>query len=219
MLLAPRAPRTVRTGYAYQPRAYRMYRAPWHPRCSAAYSTGSRPRASTRSRHAADTCASTWQARAHASASTACCPCTRPLAHWVQRRRAASRLSDPRRAAAPPRAAPRRAAPRRPAPGSAAPPRAGQRAPHSIAVHACLRRARMPVAWCAGASERRADDRAGPRGGGGTVVTLPRARRHQAAASRPRGGDGSPIGVGGGPGAVPNQRGPRRVEGLENEAE
>ena len=30
--LAPRAPRTVRTGYAYQPRPYRTYRAPWHPR-------------------------------------------------------------------------------------------------------------------------------------------------------------------------------------------
>ena len=31
--LAPRAPRTVRTGYAYQPRAYRTYCVPWHPTC------------------------------------------------------------------------------------------------------------------------------------------------------------------------------------------
>ena len=30
--LAPRAPRTVRTGYAYQPRPYYTYRVPWHPR-------------------------------------------------------------------------------------------------------------------------------------------------------------------------------------------
>ena len=28
----PRAPRTVRTGYAYQPRALGTYRVPWHPR-------------------------------------------------------------------------------------------------------------------------------------------------------------------------------------------
>ena len=27
-----RAPRTVRTGYAYQPRPYRTYRVPWQPR-------------------------------------------------------------------------------------------------------------------------------------------------------------------------------------------
>ena len=26
-------PRTVRTGYAYQPWACRTYRSPWHPRC------------------------------------------------------------------------------------------------------------------------------------------------------------------------------------------
>ena len=32
--LAPRAPRTVRTGYAYQPRAYRTYCVPRHPRSS-----------------------------------------------------------------------------------------------------------------------------------------------------------------------------------------
>ena len=29
--LAPRAARTARTGYAYQPRPYRTYRVPWHP--------------------------------------------------------------------------------------------------------------------------------------------------------------------------------------------
>ena len=30
--LPHRAPRTVRTGYAYQPRPYGTYRVPWHPR-------------------------------------------------------------------------------------------------------------------------------------------------------------------------------------------
>jgi len=30
--LAPRALRTARAGYAYQPRAFGTYRAPWHPR-------------------------------------------------------------------------------------------------------------------------------------------------------------------------------------------
>ena len=30
--LAPKAPRTVRTGYAYQPRALGTYRVPWPPR-------------------------------------------------------------------------------------------------------------------------------------------------------------------------------------------
>ena len=29
----PRAPRTVRAGYAYQPRALGTYRVPWLPRC------------------------------------------------------------------------------------------------------------------------------------------------------------------------------------------
>ena len=98
-----------------------------------------------------------------------------------------------------------------------APPSAAQRRPlqtRACLRAACLRRACMPVARCAGASERRPDDRAGPRGGGGTVSTLPRARRRQAAASRPRRGDGAPIGVGGGPGAVPNRRG--RVGGGED---
>ena len=36
--LAPRAVRTVRTGYAYQPRACRTYRAPWHPGAASALS-------------------------------------------------------------------------------------------------------------------------------------------------------------------------------------
>ena len=102
-----------------------------------------------------------------------------------------------------PRPAPPNAAQRRPAPPSAA---------HYRPV--CVARARLPVARCAGASERRPDDRAGPRGGGGTVSTLPRARRRQAAASRSRGGDGAPVGVGGGPGAVPNRRG--RLGGGED---
>ena len=32
--LPPGAPRTVRAGCAYQPRAYRTYHVPWHPRCA-----------------------------------------------------------------------------------------------------------------------------------------------------------------------------------------
>jgi dethiobiotin synthetase len=123
----------------------------------------------------------------------------------------------PKARPAPPSAAQRRPAPpsaaqRRPAPPSAAqrrpaPPTADPLQTHACLRAACLRRARMAVARCAGASERRPDERGGPRGGGGTVGTLPRARRRQAAASRPGGGDGAPIGVGGGPSAVPNRRG------------